>query len=82
MATWEMEDSAYVRNHGIAAVPNAWRIEGTGDFNGDGTGDILWRHEGGTVVTWEMDGELLQTRSFGLVANAWQIAGTGEFDLV
>jgi hypothetical protein len=24
-------------------VPNTWSIIGTGDFNGDGNGDILWR---------------------------------------
>jgi hypothetical protein len=35
------------------------------------------------MVTWDMnDGELLQTRRFGVVSNAWQIRGTGEFDLV
>jgi hypothetical protein len=41
----------------------------------------LWRHQDGTVVTWEMrNGEFLQARNFGLVGNDWQIRGAGEFD--
>ena len=27
-----------------------------GDFNGDGQGDILWRHTGGAFYLWQMDG--------------------------
>ena len=29
-----------------------WHIVGTGDFNGDGTDDILWRNDNGTVTQW------------------------------
>lgn len=29
---------------------------GTGDFNGDGYSDIVWRNVGGTTALWEMDG--------------------------
>jgi hypothetical protein len=32
-----------------APVPNDWHIEGTGDFNGDGNSDILWRHDSGQL---------------------------------
>jgi hypothetical protein len=48
----------------------------------DGDADILWRHDQGTLVTWEMeDGALAQTANLGVVPNGWQIRGTGEFDL-
>ena len=29
-----------------------WHVVGTGDFNGDGVSDILWRHDDGTVTDW------------------------------
>ena len=71
------------QNHNIASVPNTWQIEGTGDFDSDGDADILWRHDDGKVVTWEMEASaLVQNHNFGIVSNAWQIQGTGAFDLV
>jgi hypothetical protein len=27
-----------------------------GDYSGDGRDDILWRHDNGLTVLWEMDG--------------------------
>jgi FG-GAP repeat len=39
-----------------APVPNDWHIQGTGDFDGDGNSDILWRHDSGQVYIWEMNG--------------------------
>ncbi len=36
--------------------PN-WKIVGTGDFNGDGQTDIVWRHYGtGQNLVWHMNG--------------------------
>jgi serralysin len=32
-----------------------WHIAGTGDFDGDGRADILWRNDNGTVAVWEMN---------------------------
>src|SRR6266511_270459 len=53
------------------------------DFNIDGRGDILWRHDSGQVYFWNMNG--LQTNGEGSVAHApvpndWHIEGTGDFD--
>ena len=33
-------------------VPLDWRIQGTGDFNGDGRADILWRNVSGQLSQW------------------------------
>ena len=71
-------------NNAVAAVPEAWRAMGTGDFNGDGRGDILWRHDNGEVANW------LGTASGGFADNYlnsiaevptdWQIEGVGDFN--
>ena len=34
----------------------AWELVGTGDFNGDGKLDILWRHTSGVNYVWYMNG--------------------------
>lgn len=34
-----------------AGVPAQWRIAGSGDFDGDGRSDILWRHDDGLITT-------------------------------
>ena len=61
-----------------------WHIVGTGDFNGDGISDILWRNDAGTVADW------LGQANGGFAGNTanldttvptdWHIAGTGDFN--
>ena len=61
-----------------------WSIAGTGDFNGDGRDDILWRNTGGFITNW------LGQTSGGFAGNAanaysnpgagWSVAGTGDFN--
>jgi hypothetical protein len=35
-------------------IGNDWQVQGTGDFNGRGKTDILWRNDSGTVGVWLM----------------------------
>jgi hypothetical protein len=62
----------------------SWHIAGTGDFNGDGRSDILWRSDSGEITNWlgKSDGGFA-----GNIANAdnhidssWQVAATGDFN--
>ena len=62
----------------------SWSVAGTGDFNGDGRDDILWRNSNGDVTNW------LGTATGGFVGNAansynnpgvgWSVAGSGDFN--
>src|SRR2546422_4599246 len=41
----------------VPAAPDpSWQIVGTGDFDGDGLADIVFRHTSGAVAIWLMDG--------------------------
>jgi hypothetical protein len=61
----------------------AWRVAGTGDFNGDGRPDILWRHAvTGANRIWYVDG-LTRTGVGWLDAEtdlSWRIAGIADFN--
>jgi hypothetical protein len=70
-----------------SVLDTAWEIVGTGDFNGDGNTDILWRYYGGDYiqgwnVIWYMDGTTITSYGFlpTIRDTNWKIAGTGDFD--
>jgi hypothetical protein len=54
----------------------------SGDFNGDGKQDILWRNtQTGEARIWYMNGStILADESVATVGLDWQIVGTGDFD--
>jgi len=62
-------------------VDNSWSIVGSGDFNGDGIDDLLWRNADGTVAIWLMNGASSPTltQSYA-VSNFWTIVGLGDFN--
>jgi hypothetical protein len=65
----------------IATVGNEWKIAASGDFDGDGKSDILWRNTNGQVAIWLMNG--MAQKSGGIIATVttnWTIVGAGDFD--
>ena len=76
----------FTNNHANTGqgVPTDWQIAGTGDFNGDGRDDILWRHSSGMVTTWlgQINGGFVNNHSSSAqqVPIDWQIVGVGDFN--
>jgi hypothetical protein len=53
----------------VSDVAGQWSIQLTGDFNGDGMSDILWRDTSGNVAIWEMNGAAVLNPNSSFVAN-------------
>ena len=62
----------------------AWKVVGTGDFNGDGRTDILWRNSStGENYVYPMNGlAILGTEGYlrTVADQAWKVAGTADFN--
>jgi hypothetical protein len=88
LAAWMLNGGSVKVETGLGLnMPDTnWQIAGTGDFNGDGKPDILWRNRVfGYVAVWLMYGVTpyaVYSLSIPQVADtAWKIAGVGDFNL-
>jgi Domain of unknown function (DUF4347)/FG-GAP-like repeat len=76
---WQMDGATVVSSNltSTSSLDSSWKISGTGDFNGDGKADILWRKDSGAVVVWTMDGtNVISSTPTSLQPDnsAWKIA--------
>ena len=53
---WVMNGTTIAQTVDFGAVPLSWTIAGIGDFDGNGSTDILWRDTGGNVGVWLLNG--------------------------
>jgi hypothetical protein len=72
----------------IAVNGTNWQVDGIGDFNGDGTSDILQHqinlgNETMTLRALSMSPNAVQVQSaptLGIIGAIWQVDGTGDFN--
>jgi hypothetical protein len=77
---WLMNGTWVTSAFGVGNLPADWTIVGTGDFNGDGMGDILFHNSNGGVVLWLMNGATITSGlGVGSMPSNWQIVGTSDF---
>jgi glucose/arabinose dehydrogenase len=51
------------------------------DFSGEGSSDILWRHDSGVVSEYQMNGTAVSGGGFvSQPSNDWTVQGTGDFN--
>ena len=80
-------DGGFVANdaNALVNVPTNWLVAGTGDFNGDGRADILWRSVTGELSNWlgQPNGGFVvnDANAFSNAApTSWHVAGVGDFN--
>ena len=61
-------------------VLGSWGIKSTGDFNADGSADLLWQNSSGDVAIWELSGAtVIASGSARNPGPSWHAIGTGDF---
>jgi feruloyl esterase len=78
---WVMIDTQVAQTVNFGVVPLNWTIAGIGDFDGNGSADLLWRDTSGNVGIWLMNGtQILSTSVLGNVPTNWNVAQTGDYN--
>ena len=63
------------------SIPIVGNFGITGDFNGDGNADLLWRNDNGSTSIWLLNGgQVLASPTIGSAGNEWHIVGIGDFN--
>jgi hypothetical protein len=78
---WVMNGANVVQTVDFGAVPANWKIAGIGDFDGNGSTDILWRDTSGNLGVWLLNGtQIMSTAVIGNVPSSWSVALTGDYN--
>jgi hypothetical protein len=84
VAVWVLKGTTIAQAVDLGTVPLTWTIAGIGDFDGNGSSDILFTDAAGDVAIWlmETDPNLVQVLSTTIVGNVgttWSVAHTGDY---
>jgi hypothetical protein len=69
-----MNGATIAASGGYGNVPIAFSVAETGDFDGNGTSDILWRDTSGNLAIWFINGlQVTSAVSLGIVPTSWTV---------
>jgi hypothetical protein len=78
---WVMNGAQVAQVADFGPVPLTWIIAGIGDFDGNGSTDLLWRDTSGNVGMWLMNGtSILSSKVIGNVPSNWVLTETGDYN--
>ena len=84
VGVWVLKGTTIAQQVDLGSVPLNWTIAGIGDFDGNGSSDILWQNTAGDVGIWLMETDpnlvkILSAQVLGTVPAKWSIAHTGDY---
>jgi hypothetical protein len=60
---------------------NGWDVAATGDFNGDGSTDVMWKSKSGSLASWTMqDAQIGAKINMNHDMLGWDVVATGDFN--
>jgi hypothetical protein len=84
VAVWVLQGTKIAQAVDLGSVPLNWSIKGIGDFDGNGSSDILWEDTANNVAIWLMETDpnlvsVLSATGIGNVGPTWLVAHTGDY---
>ena len=78
IGTWTIQNNTLIGGTTLSNSLPGWAVVGTGDFNADGTSDVLLQ-SGGSIVNWQLKNGTIQA-GFVVTTGAagWTVKGTGD----
>jgi hypothetical protein len=83
IAAWNMSQDGLSGTAGLFApsVSRNLHLKGIGDFNGDGTTDLIWQSAVGAIETWTVrDNQVISVQPIGSVGASQWIQALGDFN--
>jgi hypothetical protein len=82
LTEWVMNGAAVSQTHNLGTVPNPWAVIGFGDFDGNGSLDLLLRNGStGQVLIWfYTNGVFTSSANLGNISTAYSADLTGDFN--
>ena len=82
IALWSVQNGQVTSSSGLGTVTGNFVVQGVGDFNGDGSIDILWRDtNSGALSIWFTNGtQVTSAAAVSTLPSNWNVAQIGDYN--